>query len=294
MSTEPHPTTDALAAARGFLAANARVLDRRRFERLFEGGEPAPVRDAVAAYRNLDGGFGHALEPDGRGPGSQPAAVQMALRVLHEADAWDEELVGGVLGWLEREAPEEGGAVFVAPSIEGWPRAPWWQPDPDRRMSLVTTGPIAGTLLARGVTHPWLEHTAERLYERAAAMDDPHPYEVRGVLEFLQHAPDRDRARAAALDAARLALDRGLVALEPDASGEVHGVLDFAPRPDSLARPLFEDAVVEAHLDALAAGRQQDGGWTFNWPAWSPVAEREWRGCVTVDALGLLRANGRL
>ena len=63
---------DVVAAAR-FLAGNARVLDRRRFERLFLGGEARPVRDAVAAFRNSDGGFGHALEPDGRTPASQPA-----------------------------------------------------------------------------------------------------------------------------------------------------------------------------------------------------------------------------
>jgi hypothetical protein len=62
-------------AAADFLAASARVLDRRVFERLFSGGAAAPVRDAVAAYRNADGGFGHALEPDCRAAASQPAAV---------------------------------------------------------------------------------------------------------------------------------------------------------------------------------------------------------------------------
>ena len=77
-------TTNVDAAAR-FLAGNARVLDRRRFERLFLDGEARPVRDALAAFRNSDGGFGHALEPDGRTPGSQPAAVAMALRTLDEA-----------------------------------------------------------------------------------------------------------------------------------------------------------------------------------------------------------------
>ena len=76
------------AAAR-YLAANGRVLERRRFERLFADGGAGPVRDAVAAYRNADGGFGHALEPDGRCPGSQPLAIEFALRVLHETDAWD-------------------------------------------------------------------------------------------------------------------------------------------------------------------------------------------------------------
>src|SRR5215213_7159325 len=107
-----------LDAARAFIAAHARVLDRRRFERLFDGGEAGPVRDAVAAYRNADGGFGHALEPDGRCPGSQPAAMQLALRVLDECDAWDEDLVGGALGWLDAF---EVSVPFVLPSIEGWP-----------------------------------------------------------------------------------------------------------------------------------------------------------------------------
>src|SRR5919197_3316477 len=94
----PVTTPDVDAAAR-FLAANARVLDRRRFERLFQGGEARAVRDAVAAFRNADDGFGHALEPDGRTPASQPAAVAMALRTLDEADAWDEELVEGACEW---------------------------------------------------------------------------------------------------------------------------------------------------------------------------------------------------
>ena len=51
--------------------------------------------------------------------------------------------------------------------------------------------------------------------------------------------------------------------------------------------------VIAAHLDALAAGQREDGGWTFNWVAWSPAAEADWRGALTVDALATLRAHGR-
>jgi len=84
------------------------------------------------------------------------------------------------------------------------------------------------------------------------------------------------------------------VALDPDAPGETHSPLGYAPRPDSLARRLFDAPVIEAHLDHLAAGQRDDGGWMFNWPAWSPAAELEWRGFITVDALVTLRDNGRL
>src|SRR5580704_4121995 len=87
-------------AAADFLAARARVLDRRMFERLFTGGAAGPVRDAVAAYRNADGGFGHALEPDCRAAASQPAAVEMGLRIMDLAGAWDERLVRDAVDWL--------------------------------------------------------------------------------------------------------------------------------------------------------------------------------------------------
>ena len=88
--------------------------------------------------------------------------------------------------------------------------------------------------------------------------------------------------------------ERDLVALDPATPGEVHFALDFAPLPGSLARGLFDQRVIDAGLDHLATTAQQpDGGWTVNWMAWSPAAEREWRGHATVEALRTLRANGR-
>ena len=289
-------------AAAAFMAAHARVLDRRRFQRLFEDGPAAAVRDAVAAYRNDDGGFGYALEPDCRAPGSQPAAVEMALRVLDEADAWDEDLVQGACDWLAAVAPAEGGAAFVEPTLDGWPHAPWWVPEEGHRASLVATGMIAGTLHARGVSHPWLDGATEVMWQRIGALGagpvdhslaaPAGAYEMFGVLRFLQHVPDRDRALEAFGRVGPLIIERNLVALDPEAPGEVHGVLDFAPEPDSLARSLFDDVTVKAHLDHLAHAQRDDGGWTFNWLAWSPAAELDWRGFLTVDALRVLRANG--
>jgi hypothetical protein len=280
-------------AAGQFLAANARVLERRRFERLFAGADPGPVRDAVAAYRNPDGGFGHALEPDGRCPASQPLAIEFALRSLHEADAWDDGLAEGACGWLAAHAPPGGGAVFVEPSIAGWPHAPWLVPEDGNPASLITTGLLAGTLHARGVGHPWLDGATDLLWSRIATLTSGGPYDMRAILRFLDHAPDRERARAALTPLGRMIFDEDMVALEPGTPGEVHSPLEFAPLPGSLARDLFDASLIAAHLDHLAAAQRDDGGWMFNWLAWSPAAEREWRGAVTVDALHLLRANGR-
>jgi hypothetical protein len=281
-----------LDAAEQFLAGHARVVDWRRFDRLFRGGEAAPVRDSVAAYRNADGGFGFAFEPDGRDRASQPAAVSLAIRILDEADAWDEELVTGACDWLERTAPAEGGAVFVAPTIEDWPRAPWWEPEEGVPASLIQTGFLAGTLQARRFDHPWLDRASELMWSMLEEAGALTPYRTRGALHFLHHAPDRNRA-AEALERLRPQIERH-VELDPEAEGEKHGPLEFAPLPDSPARALFDQSTIDRHLDHLAAAQQDDGGWTFDWLAWSPVAAHEWRGFKTVEALVLLRANGRL
>jgi hypothetical protein len=288
--TSPHAD---MSAAAQFLATSGRVLDRRRFQRLFENGQAGYVRDAVAAYRNPDGGFGHALEPDGRCPGTQPLAIQFALETLDEADAWDDGLVLGAVGWLQANAPGEGGAVFVAENIAGWPHAPWWVPEDGGPASLITTGLLAGTLLGRGVRHPWLDRATGLMWARIGELDKAGPYDLRAVLHFLDHVPDRDRAVKAVDQLAPMITSPEVVTLDPEAPGEIHTPLDLAPRPGSLARGLFTPAVIEAHLDHLARAQRDDGGWTVNWQAWSPVAAAEWRGSMTVTALARLRANGR-
>ncbi len=278
-------------AAADFLAARARLLDRRMFERLFRGGAAEPVRDAIAAYRNADGGFGHALEPDCRAAASQPAAVEMALRMMDLAGAWDERLVRDAVDWLSTIAPAEGGAAFVQPTVSQGPHAPWWVPA--EGASLIQTGQIAGLLYAHGFAHPWLDRATQVMWSRIDALAEPNGYEMFGVLAFLEQVPDRARAEAAFERVGPLLFSRDLVALDPGAEGETHSPLAFAALPGSIARRLFDADVIEAHLDHLAGAQADDGGWTFNWPSWSPAAEADWRGFLTVDALRVLRANGR-
>jgi hypothetical protein len=269
-----------LDAAEQFLAAHARVLERRRFDHLFRGGPPGPVRDAVAAYRNDDGGF-----------------VAMALGALDEAGAWDEELVTGACDWLETVAPDGGGATFVLPDVENWPHAPWWAATEGLRPSETTTGQILAPLLRRGVEHPWVERATAWVWARAEDPGEPAPgpgagYDALGLVSFLNAVPDAARAEAALDGLASFVA--AVVKPDPAAGGELQSPLALAPRPGDRARRLFDPAHVDAFLDALAAAQCGDGGWMFGWPSWSPAAEADWRGVVTLDALVVLRANGRL
>jgi hypothetical protein len=288
------PMTDMLDAAAGFLWRTGRLIDRHRFAHQFLGGDRAPVLAALAAYQNRDGGFGNALEPDLRGPVSQPETAEVAFWVLDEVDAMDHPMVAAACDWLVTASTPEGGLPFVLPSALEYPRAPWWQTDPDPPASLIPTAAIAGLLHKHRVDHPWLGPATGYTWRAVDAIEQTSPYEVRSVLPFLEHVPDRDRAEAAFRRIGELTLAQGLVALDPAAEGEVHSPLELAPAPATMARRLFGDQVIEAHLDHLLAGQRPDGGWTVNFPAFTEAAGLEWRAWATVQALRVLRAYGRL
>ena len=71
------------AAAETFVWSAARLVDRHRYTMLFADGSAEPVIAALSAYRNADGGFGHALEPDLQ-MSSEPAGGD-AVRARHPA-----------------------------------------------------------------------------------------------------------------------------------------------------------------------------------------------------------------
>ncbi len=295
--------TTAIDAAEQFLWRNGRLLERLRFEHLLRDGDPAAVVDALRPYQRPDGGFGNALEPDFRGPISQPTTAHGALEVLDETGGLPGDVVGPLCDWLVTVTTEEGGVPMVLPSAAAYPRAPWWDPPPEQRASVLPTAGLAGLLHKHGVDHAWRSPATEFSWRALGAVGEriatgawllQVSYDIRVALGFLDWVPDRDRAERVAAEVGELVLSSGLVALDPAAEGEVAMPLDFAPTPSSVARSWFDDATVEAHLEALAAGQAEDGGWTVTWEAWVPLAGLEWRGWQTLERLKTLRAYGRL
>ncbi|MFA6693930.1 MAG: hypothetical protein WCS44_03750, partial [Bacillota bacterium] len=65
-------TKEIYLKARNFVYRNARPLDLALWKYHFEAGGSDAVVEALSHYQNLDGGFGHALEPDCWNPNSSP------------------------------------------------------------------------------------------------------------------------------------------------------------------------------------------------------------------------------
>jgi hypothetical protein len=281
-----------LAAAEQFMLREARLLDRRLFAWRFREGSARAVFAALEPYRNADGGFGNALEPDLRGASSQPVPLEHALKILDEIDCFDDDVVLPACDWLASVSTEEGGVPFVLASVDDGPHAPWWEPTGEAYPN--PTAGIAGLLHKRAVRHNWLDPATAYVWDALdQGLDQLGADDAISVLAFLEHVPDRDRAAAMFGVVGERVLSR-LVALEPGTPGYVKTPLEYAPHPDRLARSLFDDATIEAHLDALAAGQQDDGGWPITWEPPSAAATHEWRGFVTVKCLDVLDSYGRL
>lgn len=280
-----------IASARQFVYANARVLDRHRLDAVLDGAPAEPVLAALRAYRNPDGGFGHALEPDVRCPGSQTAATLQALEIMIEVGATDDPMVAEAAAWVATIALPDGGVPTVLPAAEGYPRAPWMEPTKE---SGFLTYALAGKLWQAGSTHPWLDRATEWCWQQLESSEPIGGYTVEFAAQFLDAVPDPRRA-AAALERLRPALDAdGTLAVPGGTENERLRPLDISPVPGLPSRALFTDQQIDADLDRLEAGQHDDGGWDVDYLHWSPGQGLEWRGIATVLALSQLREHGRL
>ncbi len=283
-------TVDVDAATR-FILANARLLERHRMAVLLEAGPVSPVVATLRAYRNPDGGFGHALEPDVRGGESEPAATLHALEVLAEVGALGDPMAGDATAWISLIAGPDGGVPFVMPEAAVHPHAPWMVPTPAG--SQLTFGLVA-VLSEAGAGDPWLQAATEWCWAEVARPEELGGYLVKYALVFLDAVPDEPRA-AAAIERLRGRLGRdGSIPVTGGAEDERLTALALSPRPRARSRALFTMEQIDRDLARLEQGQREDGGWTFDWLAWSEGQSAEWRGIVTLLALSTLAAHGRI
>ncbi|MCQ4211038.1 hypothetical protein [Streptomyces longispororuber] len=296
-----------LSRAEPFVWLTARVLEQRRFAYHFLEGSPAAadaVETALAAYLNEDDGYGHALEPDLRGPVSQPLHTGHALRVLDSIGRCSGRRVERVCRYLTAVSTPEGALPAVHPSQRDFPHAPFVPVVDDPPSELLATGPVVGLLHRNEVWHAWLFRATDFCWAAVESLKTSHPYEVEAAVAFLDGVPDRPRARAAADRLGRLVREQRLAVLDPArrddypvapgyAPGEHHYPYDYARVPESLARSWFTDEEMGRALDHLESEQQDDGGWPVNWRQWSPGIALEARPMVTIQALRTLRAYGR-
>jgi len=276
--------------ARTFVLTHGRLLDRLRLLHLSGKVGSDQVVAALAAYRNPDGGYGHALEPDVRGPHSETTSTLAALELLDELGIHGSAHAAAALDWVGSVLTADGGVPFMLAGSVGWPVAPWMALD-DEGCHL-TFGYVAQAA-RHGLTPAWLGRAQAWCDGRLDRPENLGGYNLKYALKLLDACP-YDPLCEERMDALRRHVrPDGGVPVAGGADDEELRPLVLSPDPDGASRRLFSPQQLEADLGALAAGQQDDGGWTFDWLAWCPGQEQEWRGALTVDALRTLQRHGR-
>jgi hypothetical protein len=288
-----------LAAATAFMAAHARLVDRRRFDLVLGRGDPTAAVAAVNAYRNPDGGYGWGLEPDLRSTTSQPGGALHAFEVFADLAPATTPEAAALCDWLDAVALPGGGLPFALPVPDPAGCAPFWAEADPGAPSLQITAIVAAEAhrVARHdpavAGHSWLDRATGyclRAIEELPA--DPFALELAFSVRLLDLIADhRPEAQALLGGLVQHIPDSGLVHVAGGLDDEMMRPLDFAPTPGGPARKLFAPELIDAELARLAGQQRPDGGWAVDFASYSPAAALDWRGHATVRAVSMLSAN---
>ncbi len=105
-----------------------REIDYNLMLALFECRQLQTAKELLK-YQNIDGGFGHGLEPDIRLPESSIAATDMAVNILNEIDdeSLKEDIIHRMIEYYENTyIDSKNGWELVSPNVDNYPHAVWW------------------------------------------------------------------------------------------------------------------------------------------------------------------------
>ncbi|WP_341347294.1 hypothetical protein [Paenibacillus sp. FSL H3-0469] len=296
---------------RRWMVRNARPLDLARWRFHFEGGGAAPVLEALSAYQNEDGGFGHALEADAWNPNSTPIQTATAVERLLELEFTEagHPLVQGILKYLDSGADMDGRTWRnVVASNNDYPHAPWWHTSSDSTSHSMynPTAILAGFILKAAPRDSGLYATGLEIARELTELflRDPniemHPLKcvdtlLHGItLAGLQeHFPYVELQEAFKVQSARL--------ISRD-EGNWNG---YGCRPSAFIHSPHSPGYAELggllhrELDYLLETRNTAGVWELTW-SWEgyereyAISENWWKGHIVIENLRLLREFGRM
>ncbi len=297
--------------AAAFMARNARPVDWARFRYHFMEGTKQNVLDALAAYQNEDGGFGHALEADSWNPDSCPIQTWCATEILREVDAVDpaQPIVQGIVRYLTGGAHfRDGRWLAEVPSNDEHPHAPWWSYGDNvwEEWGYNPTAALSGFLLRVTLPGSAAYCLAEGLAKDAvdSLLAPGRAYDMNELPCYIRLYED--------IAAENLFSDM-LPALREACADAVAAVVtrdtalwsQYAAKPSQflLSCDHFAYAGVadlaEFEVDWIIKTQRDDGAWDIPWTwtgypdAWA-VSKRWWQGNGVILNLRYLRGFGKL
>lgn len=291
---------------RNWMLRNARTVELALWRCHFEHGNPRDVADALLAYQNEDGGFGHALEPDNWNPASTPIATWTAIKYMLQVGFTDMTHPAYQGAWrylASGKDREDYGWRFSVPGNDNWPRAPWWSYGEDnnrRYYANVTVGLTAFILrygqdvALRAVAENYAKNLLALLMDKGAAGEALEGYDF--LLEAMEYS-----GMAVSQDAWAMLRQRQNAAIGRD----VAQWKNYVPRPSrfihDVKSPLYKgnEDIVRTEVKYLKETRQSGGVWPITWTwfdlmpqygAEFAISENWWKGLVAIENMLFLKA----
>lgn len=297
----------AFDASQEILETTARPLELARFRHTFLGESKDLVLNALDDFRNSDGGFGHALEPDLRTPDSSVLCTSIALQILRSLEVPREHaFVLSSMSFLMANFDRgQCGWRIIPETAEDSPRAPWWhqkgREEQFTTFSLNPTAEILGYLLdhRERVSEIVIAMVLERVFCELKNFDQIEMHDLLCCLRLFQTTalPKNYRDQ---LYTKLSELSNGTVARDPKQWQDYSlRPLQIVDTPESPFITKLQDSVA-ANLDYEIDSQNADGSWTPTW-SWGEAfpetwvkAKNEWSGVITLDKLLILQRFGRI
>jgi hypothetical protein len=283
-----------------FIEENARPLEKARLHYHIAGGSRDAVLDALLAYQNSDGGFGHALEPDVRLAQSSVIATTIAFQRFREVNApSDYPPVRRAFEYLLGTYDADNHIWRnVPPDVSDAPHAPWWTyAENPQQHGANPRAEIAGYF------YEYPAHAPDTLRQELTDAVITHLDSYNGDIEMhdllcyvsLVETDELPDDVSSVLLKKLIPLVKESVSTDPDAWGE-YGLmpLSVVSSPESPFYELFE-ALIPRNLAYLADTLSGSGFWSLPW-SWEHVseaawaqAEQEWQGVVALENLLMFR-----
>ena len=298
---------DAFARAEVFINKTGRPLERTLFAFYFANGSRDAVIAELARYQNSDGGFASCLESDTRWCGSSPLGAMKALGILTGLGVpASDPHVKPLIKYLLASFDDKQGLWHALPKeANAAPHASWWEVQEDTGKCAVEspvfpTAALAGYLENYAALLPpgFEERITERSLKYLSAAPTPmHMPDMESLNVLVRSLPPARRTDA--ILKLKKALTLAVVKDPKQWNSYTVKPLTFIHSPQS---PFYTqmEGIVDANLDYVIPLQKADGGWglTWSWAERNPVAwkmaEKEWRGIVTLENLRILEAFHRI
>jgi hypothetical protein len=257
------------------------------------------VLAALRHYQNIDGGFGHGLEPDLRTSQSTVIATTVALQLLESVGAENSLMAENAIYYLLTQF-KKGNWEAIHSGANDAPHAPWWRYEAPLDIGFIANP--GAEVLRYIMNHGAMAREVPTLLARAVAYIKTQPLDMHELLCFNRLYETKALTKETRMELLPYLLANGyrLVNIEPkDWEEYCLTPLALVTHPRSVFAEFFADTI-DANFDFLIDQQQADGAWIPNWSwagefpsAWQ-TAETEIKAELTLQNLLQFSAFNRL